>query len=112
MTTDNTNDINNNVESLQVPSTTDESKPEAKEKRRYPWLAVLSLLLCIAAWVVASRNGVATLIIGIASILAGAFALGSHRGAVRNTAITSIIATAVLVLVVGAFMIALHKLLV
>lgn len=82
-----------------------------KEKRRYPWLGILSLLLCIAAWVAATKSGYATLGIGAAAIVAGAFALGSHRPAIRNTAITSIIATAVLLLVVGTFMFVLHKML-
>ena len=81
------------------------------EKRRYPWLAVLSLVLCVGAWVAATVSGYLTLAVGAAAIVAGAFSLGSHRPAVRNTAITSIIAAAVLIVVVGAFMVALHKLL-
>ena len=80
------------------------------EKRRYPWLALLSLLLCIGAWVASTFDGFLCLGIGAIGIVAGAFSLGSHRPAVRNTAITSIIATAVLMLVVGAFIIALKKL--
>lgn len=82
-----------------------------KEKHRYAWLALLSLVSCITAWFAATRSGYAAVAACAVSIISGAFALGSHRGAVRNTAITFIIASAVLLIVVGAFMIALHKLL-
>lgn len=78
------------------------------EKRRYQWLAVLSLLLCVASWFAATKSGYGALVVAAASIVSGSFALGSRRAAVRNTAITSIIASAVLFLVVGAFIIALR----
>lgn len=81
------------------------------EKRRYTWLAVISLILCVTAWFVATVNGPATIGIGVAAIVSGAFALGSRRPVVRNTAITSIIATSVLILVVGAFILVLRHLL-
>lgn len=94
-----------------IDNPTPESAPASREPRRYAWLAVLSLLGCIAAWVGATVSGFCALVAGALSILAGAFALGSRRSAVRNTAITSIIAAAVLVIVVGVFMLVLHKLL-
>lgn len=83
--------------------------PETTERGIYPWLAAASLLLCVGAWYAATVNGYATLAAGAAAILCGAFALGSRRPIVRNTAITAIIAVGVLMLVVGAFMFVLHK---
>lgn len=104
------NDISNDAPQT-AKSIVETTEKPASEKRRYPWLAVISLLLCIGAWIAATKNGFVTLAIGAAAIIAGAFSLGSRRAAVRNTAITSIIATAVLIIVVGAFIFALHKLL-
>lgn len=86
-----------------------ESPVKITEKRRFAWLAILAMLFCVGAWVASTVNGVATVALGVVSILFGAFALGSHRAVVRNTAITFIIASAVLILVVGAFMMVLHK---
>lgn len=94
-----------------TPQDVTDSSETPQEKRRYPWLAILSLFLCLGAWYASTVSGYATLVIGVCAIVAGAFALGSHKAAIRNTAITVIIATAVLILVVGAFMITLYKLL-
>lgn len=102
------------MEKMNTPETP-ENQPQTDikpaEPRRYAWFAVLSLLMCVAAWIAATISGFTTLGIGAVAIVIGACALRSHRHVVRNTAITSIIATAVLLIVVGAFIIALRTLL-
>lgn len=74
----------------------------------FVWLAVISLVLTIAAWIAGSFSGIGAIVISALAIVAGAFALRSHRRGVRNTAITSIIAAAVLLVVVAAFMIVIY----
>lgn len=75
----------------------------SKEASRFVWLAIISTILTIAAWIAGGYNAVAAIVISVAAIVTGAFALKSHRNGVRNTAITSIIAAAVLLVVISAF---------
>lgn len=109
---------NNSTSSSQMANSVGSASPAdsqdaaiTHEKKRYPWLCLVGLLLCLAAWVACTKSGIATVALAAGSILFSAFSLGSHRAAVRNTAITVIVASGVLLLVVGAFMIVLHKLL-
>lgn len=100
------------AEESQAPAPDASPAPQeaGNDKRRYSWLALASVLLCVAAWIFATFDGYLTLAATIASIICGAFALGSRRAAIRNISITAIIASAVLMIVVGAFMFALAKL--
>lgn len=109
--TDNSENPDNSYNSENSEAGAPSAAPAPSEKRRYAWLAVLTLILCVAAWVASTFNGYTTIVLCVASIVCGAFSLGSRRAVVRNTSITAIIASAVLLLVVGAFMIALKKLL-
>ncbi len=70
----------------------------------YAWLAVLSIVLTLVAWVCATGNGIVAMLVGAVAILCGAFAERSPRGGVRNVATTSIIAATVLLVVIAAFM--------
>ena len=82
--------------------------PSPHEAKRFVWMAVISILLTIAAWVAGTFSGIVALIISAVAIVVGALALKSHRHAVRNTAITSIIAAAVLLVVIAAFLIVIY----
>lgn len=79
-----------------------------KESRKYMWLAITSILLTAIAWIVGSYNGVAALIISAVAIITGMLSLKSHRKLIRNTAITAIIASAVLLVVILAFYIVIY----
>lgn len=83
-------------------------QPAEHESHSFVWLAVVSILLTVASWISAGWN--AWVAIGLCSlaVVVGAFALRSHRHSVRNTAITSIIAATVLLVVVAAFMIVIY----
>lgn len=71
-------------------------------------LPLLSLILAVGAWVTLGYyTGYAAMSVAVAAIIAGAFACRRPRGAWRNTAITAIIASAVLIVVVLAFVIVL-----
>lgn len=78
------------------------------EPRRWCWLAICSLVVTVIAWIIANLNGYVALCACAVAIVLGALALKSHRHAVRNTAITSIIAAAVLLVVLAAFMIVIY----
>lgn len=79
-----------------------------KTTNRPLWLAVASLIITVGAWIVGAFSGIMALILCIMAIVAAAFALKSHKGAVRNTAITSIVAAGVLLVVIAAFMIVIY----
>lgn len=102
MENQNTPQDNIAVTAQPTPQKEDKTIP-APEHRRYAWFAVISLVLCLAAWIVATINGFGAIALGVGSIVFSACALRSHRSIVRNTAITLIIASAVLILVIGAF---------
>lgn len=106
---------NNQASDNQLSDNHLSDKPEEKavmprERRRYAWFAIFGLVAGIAAWIVSAIDGFAAIVSGIVAIVLSACALGSHRGVVRNTAITVIIGSAVLVVVVAAFIFALAKL--
>ena len=89
---------------------TEATEPEVKhESKAWLWLALGSLLLCVLAWIVSPSSGYGALSLAIVSMVLGFISLKSKRHAIRNTAITAIIASGVLALVVGAFIIALKK---
>lgn len=90
----------------QAPEAAEAAAP--KESGRFVWLAVVSLILTVAAWIAVSYNGFAAIAVAAAAILCGALALKSRRHAIRNTAITAIIAAAVLLVVIAAFFIVIY----
>lgn len=89
-----------------TPEVNSAGTPTAPETQKRVWLPLLSLLLAIASWLVlAYSTGYAALVVAFLSILTGAFGCHRPRGGWRNTAITAIIASAVLVVVVISFLI-------
>lgn len=74
----------------------------------YDKLAVLSVIVTIIAWVVLSFNGVAALIVSALAFVGACFGLKASRRLSRNVAITSIVASSVLMVVVGAFLIVIY----
>lgn len=78
------------------------------EKKRLLWMAVVSLLLTVAAWIACGYNVWAAIALSAVAVVVGALSLKSHRHAVRNTAITSIIAASVLLVVVVSFLIVIY----
>lgn len=97
---------------ITVPAAPAETPPEAPavavEPRRYVTFAIASILVTVAAWITANWSGFVALALSVGAITLGALALGSRRHGVRNTAITAIIASAVLLVVLAAFMIVIY----
>lgn len=89
---------------------TPEAAPAAA-MRRGGWLAAISLVVCVAAWFLIPISGFGAMACALVAIVIAAVALRGRRAAVRNTAITVIIAAAVLIVVVGLFIFTLYQLL-
>lgn len=104
-------DINAAPENREIPQETPREsvqEPEVrtpKEPGRFVTYAIVSIVLTVAAWIAANMNGYVAIACSVAAIVAGAMALRSRRHGVRNTAITAIIAAAVLLVVITAFII-------
>ncbi|MDE6278069.1 MAG: hypothetical protein K2M06_08180 [Muribaculaceae bacterium] len=78
------------------------------EQKKSGWLPLAALLLAILAWLtLAYSTGYAAMAVAAAAIIVAAFGARRHSGAWRNVAITAIIASAVLLVVVAAFIIVL-----
>lgn len=78
------------------------------EPGRYCTWAVISILMAVVAWIAANWNGYAAMGASVVSLVFGFMALRSRRHGVRNTAITSIIAAAVLLVVLTAFVMVIY----
>ncbi len=74
----------------------------------YDKLAMISIVVTIIAWVVLSFNGVVALIVSSLAFVGACFGLKASRRLSRNVAITSIVASSVLMVVVGAFLIVIY----
>ena len=69
------------------------------------WVLVgCSMFLMLIAWICATFNGWYAVAFSLLSVIVGVFSLRSGQKPVRNLAITSMLSAAVLLVVVGAFM--------
>ena len=85
-----------------------DSTPVAKSLRsRYDKFAFLSIILTIAAWIILSFEGRVALAVCVIAFVLGCIGLKSHSRVWKNTAITSLVASSVLMVVLSAFMIVL-----
>lgn len=87
---------------------TDDGTKAKEPMTVYDRLAMLSVVVTIIAWVVLSFNGVVALIISALAFTGACFGLKASRRLSRNVAITSIVASSVLMVVVGAFLIVIY----
>ena len=70
--------------------------------------ALISIIITVIAWVILSLNGIAALCIAVIGFITACFGLKAATRAWRNTAVTSIVASSVLIVVVSAFMIVIY----
>ena len=84
-----------------------ETAPVIKKDSRAKFnkFALLSIILTLAAWVVLSFEGKVALGISVFAFILGCVGLKSSTRTWRNTAITAIVASAVLMVVLSAFLI-------
>ncbi len=72
------------------------------------WLAIVSIIITALSWISAGFNAWLGIGLSAVAVVIGALALKSHRHSIRNTAITSIIAATVLLVVISAFLIVIY----
>lgn len=95
----------------QQPEQPADACPAAKwpcESKRFMWLAIISIVITALSWILAGFNAWLGIGLSVAAVVVGALALKSHRHSIRNTAITSIIAATVLLVVISAFLIVIY----
>ncbi|MDE6240139.1 MAG: hypothetical protein K2M54_09180 [Muribaculaceae bacterium] len=81
------------------------SEAEDKNKRaKFNKFALLAILLAVASWVILSFNGQIALGVSIAAFLSSCLGLKASTRTWRNTAITALVASTVLLIVLAAFM--------
>lgn len=69
------------------------------------WMAALSAVLALCAWVTLCFNGYAALALGIAAFVSSILGLRAATRAWRNLATTALIASGVIIVVLAAFLI-------
>lgn len=86
-----------------------QSAPSDNHNRaKFNKFALFAILLAIVAWVILSFNGKIALGISVAAFLSACFGLKASTRTWRNTAITAMVASAVLLIVLAAFMIVIY----
>lgn len=85
-----------------------EENNKTKRRRKFDVLALVSIILAIAAWILLSFDGPIALGTSIAAFICACFGLKATTRSWRNTAITAIIASSVLLVVLTAFLIVLY----
>ncbi|MDE6310758.1 MAG: hypothetical protein K2L96_02970 [Muribaculaceae bacterium] len=99
---------NTNAENSPLTEQPLTAETPAPAPKKSGWLPLLSLVLAVAAWVtLAYSTGYYAMCVAGASIITAIFAVRRKTGAWRNVAITALIASAVLIVVVAAFLIVL-----
>ena len=86
----------NTVNEAVAPASTD-------SRKKYNTFALIAILLTVAAWVILSFEGDIALGVGVVAFVAGCVGLRASSQAWRNAAITSIVASSVLIVVLVAF---------
>lgn len=74
-----------------------------KSRRLFKACAWLGMVLTVAAWCALIFSGGLAVGLGVAGVIVSAFGIRSPRGLVRDMAITSVVASAVLLVVLGIF---------
>jgi len=71
----------------------------------HTWMAAIGAMLAIAAWVALCFNGYTALIVGTGAFVSACLGLHAHTRPWRNLATTALIASAVVLIVIAAFLI-------
>ncbi len=77
-------------------------------RSKYNIFSLLGILLAVAAWIMLSFKGEIALGLSIASFICACFGLKASTRSWRNTAITAIVSSAVLMVVLSAFLIVIY----
>lgn len=82
---------------------------EVRDSRvKFNYLALTAIIAAFVAWVLLSFNGKIALAVSVFAFVSGCFGLKASTRSWRNTAITAIVASAVLMVVLTAVLIVLY----
>lgn len=87
---------------------TDDGGKNCRVDRKFDFLAFAAIILAVASWVILSFNGPTALGVSIVSFVFGCIGLKASTRSWRNTAITAIVASSVLMVVLTAFLLVLY----
>lgn len=79
------------------------AQPVVDKRKKFNAFAFISILLTIAAWIILSFEGDVALGVSVVAFVAGCIGLRASKQVWRNTAITSLVAASVLIVVLVAF---------
>ena len=82
-----------------------EKAPTADKSKKFRFFALAGIILAVIAWIVLSFDGRVALGICIASFICSCIGLKAKNRTWRNTGITALIASSVLMVVLSAFLI-------
>lgn len=88
-----------------APEAAIEPAQPAQQATWHTWMAAIGAFLALTAWIALSFNGYAALTAGVAAFAAACLGLRAHTRPWRNLAITALIASAVIMVVLTAFLI-------
>lgn len=103
--TDTTTNEATTTENKQADLTPAANTAAVRHATWHTYMAAIATVLAVAAWVVLSINGYAALALGSASFAAACLGLRAHTRSWRNLATTALIASAVIMVVLAAFLI-------
>ena len=108
-------DKTENIQDATVQQTVEVAEPQQPQsdalpnpRAKYNKFALFGILLTIAAWITLYFNGQVALGLSIVSFISACFGLKAASRPYRNTAITAIVASAVLMVVLSAFLIVIY----
>ena len=110
-------DKTENIQDAPVQQTVEVAEPQQSNaandalpnpRAKYNKFALFGILLTIAAWITLYFNGQVALGLSIVSFISACFGLKAATRPYRNTAITAIVASAVLMVVLSAFLIVIY----
>ncbi len=96
-------DVEENINTINEPAQVTAAKPETDSRKKFNTFAFLSILLTVTAWIILSFEGDVALGVSVVAFVAGCIGLRASSQVWRNTAITSLVASSVLIVVLVAF---------
>lgn len=89
----------------QEPAAVEPAEKPTRGRAKYNKFALISIVLAVGAWIALSFEGKIALAISVVAFICGCIGLKSSTRTWRNTAVTSLVASAVLMVVLTAFLI-------
>lgn len=93
------------IETAETPAEDVKETPAKDPRSKFNIFAIIGIILTIAAWIILSTDGKVALAVSVVAFIMACIGLKSSTRLMRNTAICSIVASGVLIVVVSAFLV-------